>query len=470
MNQRSRYVAAIVFSAVMGFSEVSVADTTAELEELKRTVNRQERVIQQLTEKLGQLEARVGEGPVPASVSQKRVSLAAEELAALPATAGQKGDGQLPLEIGGYIDFGYINAAGSGTTSTTALQINSRGDNLADVGLDGDSSFLINDVDLDFKAHVSQSLDAVASLDFLPRNLSFTTSGGTAQTDSAEVRMAYVVYAPFSEPSSLTDMLFGDLRLSLGKFESPIGFEYRYNKSPDRVNISRALPAVWTTGYPVGIRARGNLLQGPLSHFHNSLLTYNVVLANADPFISSLSDGDRDTNSNRTIMGRLSYGLDIVGGFFETGVSLLQGARIGQGDNKTETSSIDLDGRFEWGPLTLRAEYAFLNQDRPRTGGSAAVFSGFGLEGFYTLERPHGLPAWIPMTSLTPFYRYDVRDANTTPATGSDTVQLVKRHTFALRYTARPGSILKAEYQLVGEAEDASVNDNVFLASFVQQF
>ena len=34
----------------------------------------------------------------------------------------------------------------------------------------------------------------------------------------------------------------------------------------------------------------------------------------------------------------------------------------------------------------------------------------------------------------------------------------------------KPDRMLKAEYQMVGEAEGADVDDNAFLMSFVQEF
>lgn len=458
--------------------EASQARDDTEIEKLKRKATEQETLIQQqqatlqqLAAKLATLEAKVEGRPIPPLVETERVGLETEELAALPPEMAQKGPGRLPLEIGGYIDVGYVDAAGGGTVSTGTLHVNSRADTLSSLGLDGDSSFLINEVNVDLKAHVSEFLDAVASFDFLPRTLSFTTSGGTAQTDSMEVDLAYVVCAPpLPEPSPLTDSLFGDLRLWLGKFESPWGIEYRVNESPDRVNISRSMMSVYWTGYPVGIKARGKLLKGLLGEFRNSALTYNLALTNAEPWISTLADVDRAGSKRRTIMGRLSYGLDALGGFAETGVSLASGARINQGDEKTETESLGLDARMEWGPLTLRAEYDDSDLDRPRTGGSAATFSHWYLEGFYELRRPQWLPPRIPWVSLTPYYRYDTRDFNSTPAVGAATTQEVKRHTFALNYRLWPKSILKGEYQLVGEAEEASVNDNAFLMSFVQEF
>ena len=473
----SGYSAAALVVVMVGFAEAGGADNTADVDELKRTVNRQERVIQQLTEKVAQLESRMGgTPPPPPAASQHRVGLEGEELAALPADVVQPGATVPPVTWGGYIDVGYVNPSGSGTVSTSALQVNSRGDNLSTLGLDGDSSFLVNEINLDLTANPTSRVEAVTNLAFLPRKLSITSSGGSAFTDAFEVNLAYLAYEPFpKEAGPLADALFGDLKLYVGKFDSPIGIEYRYNKAPDRTNISRSMMSIYWTGYPVGLKARGKLFKSLLDEFRHSVLTYNIALTNAEPWVTQLIDVDRATNSRRTIMGRLSYGLDVFpGAFFESGVSLAYGARINQGDNHTLSDSIDLDSRLEWGPLTLRAEYDYSDLDRPRSGGTsatAAKFSHIYLESFYELHRPRWIPGWVPLTSLTPYYRYDTRNFNSFPAIGAATTLLqVQRHTFALRYLMKPDRMLKAEYQMVGEAEGADVDDNAFLMSFVQQF
>ena len=459
---------------------VAMANETTELERLKERLSHQEVVIQQqqatiqqLLEKMQAFEVRLGGGHAAPPASGARVNLEAEDLAALPPDVIQQPAGSLPVKLGGYIDVGYVDPAGSGRTSTGALQVNSRADNLATLGLDGDSSFLVNEVNLDVVARPTPQAEAVANVAFLPRKLTITSTGGSAFTDAFEVNEAYLAYQPFPEGSGpVIDNLFGDLKLSLGKFESPMGIEYRFNKAPDRVNISRSMMSIYWTGYPVGIKARGKLFKDPLSEFRNSLLSYTLALANGEPWISRLADMDRATNSKRTVMGRLAYGLDVLpGAFLESGVSLAHGPRINQGDNNTTADSIDVDARLEWGPLTVRAEYDYSNLDRPRTGGTAATFSHLYLEGFYEIPKPGWWPRLIPLASLTPYYRYDTRNFNVTAVTGGlPTLQEVKRHTFALRYLLTTGRMLKAEYQLVGEAENASTNDNAFLASFVQAF
>ena len=471
-----------VFAALL-LPAVSEANERGELETLKRKVDQQDAVVQrqqatvqQLMDQLAQLAAKVDVRPAPPPATQARVNLEGAELASLPAELVQTGGGPLPVHIGGYIDVGYVDPSGSGTVSTSALQVTSRGDTLSSLGLDGDSSLLVNELNVDLRATPTPRAEAVANLAFLPRKLTITSSGGSAFTDAFEVNLAYLAYAPFpQEAGPLIDNLFGDMKLSVGKFESPMGIEYRDNKASDRVNISRSMMSIYWTGYPIGIKARGTLFKRALNEFRHSIVTYNLALTNTEPWVTNVVDGDRATNSRRTVMGRLAYGLELFpGAFFETGTSLAYGARINQGDNHTLADSIDVDGRLEWGPLTLRAEYDFSDLDRPRSGGSsatAAKFSHLYLEGYCEWRRPHWVPTWVPLVSLTPYYRYDTRNLNSFPAVGvATTLTQVQRHTLALRYLMAPGRMLKTEYQLVGEAEGAAVDAIAFLMSFVQQF
>lgn len=457
------------------------ADQSTEIMELKRTsaeqeetIKRQEQTIQQLLERMSQLEARVGQPPQAVSAPSQHVNLQEEELPAIAPGAAEK---KFPiLEWGGYIDVGYIDQAGEGSIASSSIKVNSRGDTLTTLGLDGDSSLLVNEINLDLNAHVSERSDVIISFDLLPRDLGLTTSRGTAASDDVDLNLAYFVYAPDLKPGPLVDALFGDLRLSLGKIESPMGFGYRLNKSPARVNISPAHMDVYTVGYPVGIRARGNLFQDKLKEFRNSIFTYNLVLANADPYVVSLGDGDIDDNNDRTIMGRLSYGLDALGGFFEMGTSLSHGGKMGQGDSGIDTQGFNVDTRLERGPLTLRAEFDYGDEDRSvlnttlASGGFGVLFKGLYGEGFYEFSRPASLPKWFPLVSLTPYYRYDTRHRVHTPRVGDLFLIDVKRHTFALRYIPAPGNIFKAEYQVNREAWGTQVNDDMFLMSFIREF
>lgn len=265
------------------------ADDTAAVEELRATVRQQGRFIQQLTEQLARLEAQLA-GALPAPASDRGpVSLEPEELSSMPSELARTAPPPR-VAFGGYVDIGYVEPSGSGTVSTSALQVNSRGDTLSTLGLDGDSSFLVNEVNLDARAAPAPGVEAVTNVALLPRKLSITSSGGSVFTDAFEVNQAYLAYEPFLEASGpVTEALFGDLKLSIGKFDSPMGLEYRYNKSPERVNISRSMMAIYWTGYPVGLKMRGKLFKEPLDAFRHSVLTYNLAVANGEPWVTHWS-------------------------------------------------------------------------------------------------------------------------------------------------------------------------------------
>lgn len=448
-------------------------DQTNEIAQLKAKINEQDSLIRQLVERVVHLENTVPASSAPAAPSAlNRVSLESEELGALPAGIVQKEPEKLPLKISGYIDMGYIDQSGKGTVSTSALHINSRADTLASVGLDGDSSYLVNEVNLNIKAGLSPKAEAVSNVSFLPRKLTFTATGGTALTDAVGVNLAYLAYRPFEEGNFWTDTLLGDLNVSIGKFDSPWGIEYRYNFSPDRVNISRSMMSIYWTGYPVGVKVRGKLLKEMLQRFQNSEFTYNFAVVNGEPWIASLVDMDRATSKRRTLVGRLSYGLDIFDGFFESGFSFANGARINQGDEGTNQYSLGADVRFERGPWTTRAEIDYSDLDAARNGSSQAIrFQHWYVESFYEISKPGLLPSWVPVVSLTPYYRYDRRYLTTLFSAVFPAVSVtnVGRNTLGLRYILRSGTMLKLEYELVSE-KGTKVNDDIFLASFVQEF
>jgi len=460
----------VVLNAKVSWGEVdqaTVEKMNKKIDAQAATIEQQQRTIQQLLDRMGQLESKIDARPSQKMASPSRVNLEDEEVASI---SPEQGESRFPiLEWGGYIDVGYIDQTGDGSSASSSIHVNSRGDTLSSIGLDGDSTFLVNEVNLNLKAHVSEQSDVIISFDILPRDFSITETQGTASTDDVELDLAYLVYSPKLKSNTINDALFGDLRLSIGKFESPLGIEYRVNNSPDRVNISSSHHAVYTTGYPLGLRARGNLFQDKLKEFHNSIFTYNFVVANAESFQPRHGDGDIDDNNGKTFMTRLSYGLDTLDGFFELGSSLSTGARISQGDNDVQTEQLVVDARFERGPLTLRGEYDYADEDR-KSNGKAVIFKGFYGEGYYVFNKPDWLPQWIPMASITPYYRFDTRDFISIPLEGSSSITDVKRHTYAFRYIPKSGNIIKVEYQDNVNSTGDSVDDNLLLMSFIREF
>ncbi|MEZ4754105.1 MAG: hypothetical protein R3A13_07325 [Bdellovibrionota bacterium] len=365
----------IPFSYAENNSELKMLQNkTAQQETL---INQQQKVIEELLERVSRIEQGHTDAPklketIPAprvkdtsSGSSTRVSLDEDELTSIQEISVE-GDQQYPiLEFNGYFDIGYADAGGDGSAaSSSSTQVNSRGDTVSSLDIGGSSSFLVNEIEFGLTAHLSESTDAIVRADLLPRNTDFESSGSDSSSDTAEIDVAYIAHALELPDNLLLNNLFGDLVLSAGKLESAMGIEYRYNRSPDRVNISRSHQSVYSTGYPVGVRARGQLFKEHLNQFHNSNITYNLILGNSDPFISS-ADDNLDSNNNRTFQGRTSYGVDLFGGMFETGFSLLHGARGAQPDTNQETDFIAADARYENGSSVWRLEWQTADEDAP---------------------------------------------------------------------------------------------------------
>ena len=451
------------------------AENGDEVSRLKEKTETQEKIIKKQQSLIDDLIRRVeqleNKSKAPTK-KRKRVDLYSDELTSL---SDVDKESTFPnIEFSGHIDLGYVDAQGDGTqTSAGSTYVNSRGDTLRDLDLNGSGSFLVNEIQFNLDAHITESTDVIVQVDVLPRELSITTDGGDASSDSVELDLAYLVHAMELPDNAFVNSLFGDMRLSLGKFESPIGIEYRYNNSPDRVNISRSHQSVYSVGYPVGVRIRANLFQENLAEFQNSILTYNLVFANSDPFTINTGDNDIDSNSNKVFMGRASYGLDVLNGFFEAGVSWMTGARFNQPDSNVKTDFIIYDARYEHGPAAIRFEYQDSSKDRPAPDQPLPFeidFDGLFVEAFYEFDAPSWWPAAVPLYSLTPYYRYDTRFFQATPLEGDPRVIDVSRHTVALRYMPYEGNMIKTEYQFNNNDGGPEIDEDLFLLSYVRGF
>jgi len=400
-----------------------------------------------------------------------RVNLDEDELTSLPhyMIDDASSEKHSNIEWGGYIDVGYVDISGSGAVSSDSIKINSRADNLEDIGLNGNSSFLVNEINFNVKAHIAGPTEAIISIDILPRDFTVDGSNGQSSTDGVEVDLAYVNYKPQLESSRLVDSTFNDLEISLGKFDSPLGIEYRINKSPQRVNISRSHQAQYTTGYPLGIKAKAKIAKNYLGQFRNSVLFYNLALTNSAPFLDKDYFGDVDNNNNSEIMGRFAYGLNMFEGYFETAFSFANGAGVLQKDSDAGLEFYLIDAQYNKGPLTLRVEHQAISKEAVSVTDMRKTFEAIYVEGFYEFDRPLWSPQWLPLVSFTPYYRYDTRDVTKIPFTEVESKIDVQRHTVAFKYVPLEGNIFKAEYQWNFE-DGVEVDDNLLLMSFIKEF
>ncbi len=196
---------------------------------------------------------------------------------------------RLKVELGGYLDLGFFAVQGNGSgvrrdlARTTgrypdllsswvlvgdplSTTINSRGD-VADLGdsrsirfdplhSEGRPTFLINALNLSFKAQIEDTWFLTMLVDFLPRDRAFA---GGAVGDFIDVKLASLRWQQrFS---------WGGLLVNAGKFDSLQGFEYRQQEAPQRLLAAVPLhlrPAARAQG--AGRSPRLDARAGPLGH------------------------------------------------------------------------------------------------------------------------------------------------------------------------------------------------------------
>lgn len=260
----------------------------------------------------------------------------------------------LPLagKLTGYVDVGFFATTGNGAGTRSDLvgtyfpeyagvvpgswvfmgdplstAVNSRGD-VADTGESraitfdpinsrGNSTFLVNAVNLTLFTGIGETGSATVSVDFVPRARDIGDVAGLFLGDYIDVKLAYGEWKPALERL--------DLALQAGKFDSVVGREYRVIEAPDRTGITPSLLCRYLCGRPIGVKARAT--------FSGSLVA-NVAVTNGSHFTESFSFHDEtDTNEFKTVAARVSYG--DKDGAWEVGASGAFGAQDVQGDNAT---------------------------------------------------------------------------------------------------------------------------------------
>ncbi|MGE3767670.1 MAG: outer membrane beta-barrel protein, partial [Kofleriaceae bacterium] len=282
----------------------------------------------------------------------------------------------LPLagKLTGYVDAGFFATTGNGAGTRSDLigqyfpeyigivpgswvfmgdplstQVNSRGD-VADTGESraitfdpinsrGNSTFLINAVNLTLFTGIGETGSATVSVDFVPRARDIGDVAGILVGDYIDVKLAYGEWKPALEKL--------DLALQAGKFDSVVGREYRVIEAPDRTGITPSLLCRYLCGRPIGVKARAT--------FAKSLIA-NVAVTNGSHFTEGFSFHDEtDTNEFKTVAGRLSYG--DKDGAWEVGASGAFGAQDVQGDNATYQWHVGADAHVDIADVEVTAEY-----------------------------------------------------------------------------------------------------------------
>jgi hypothetical protein len=394
------------------------------------------------------------------------------------------------VNVNGYVDIGFFIPEGNGSgivqDSGPAAQrrfpqytnqygwvfmgdllapaINTRGE-VADLGqfpgtdrFDGVDSngapgFIVNEVNLTLTAALAQNMLATASVNFVPR-----TGYDFRLGDFMDVDIAQLEYIPLQS---------GRLSIFAGKFDSVIGIEYRDRKSNQRFGITPSLIARYTTGTPVGIKARAKF-------FDNERVVLAVAGTNGSATTEQFHFYDEvDANAGKTISGRLSvkpFPFDL-----EFGGSGLYGAQDRALDSRDPLWFVGADMLGHFGGLDVKAQWLI-----GRGKGETDVI-------YEAPHRPYGLDLkngayleldWMITPLLGVMGRGEFRDAlvwlgNPAAPEGADRLYITKswRATFGVRAVVNEHVVVKAEYLYNGEyGQVPQIPNNVFTSSLVLMY
>lgn len=383
------------------------------------------------------------------------------------------------VRLGGSVDFGFFIPQGNGGSGVVqdvatlkglfpaeaakygwvffgdlyAPVVNSRGEP-ADMGQlpgverfdsirsRGAPSFIVNEATLLLDATLLPNLAAQVGLNFVPRSGQSFAFG-----DFFDLDIAQVEWVPFEA---------GHTSIFFGKFESVLGIEYRERRASQRFGITPSLIQRYTSGTPLGVKARTKLF--------DELVVVALALTNGTSVVEPFHFySEIDTNWAKTGSGRISlhpplpYELDL-----EVGASGLYG---GQDLSRLSTGEVwfyGFDARLTWRAVTLKAQWL------------QGFSRGSPDEGVYRLELNGGGYAevdWMIIPLVGVMGRAEYRDALVT--LGTERAYLTKgwRATLGARVVVSQGIIVKAEYLYNGEYGGVpDIPNNMFTSSAVFSF
>jgi hypothetical protein len=385
-----------------------------------------------------------------------------------------------PLTLMGYVDFGFADAGGDGTSFAPgdnrvpadygvdpfAPAVNSRGDVASidaggrvtngflprSVNIAGRPSFLLNAVNQDLRyqsPHVP--VMAFVRLQVLPR----WGGDGAGNVTPLYVEQAF---------GRITPIEGYELTLSGGKFDSVFGIEYLDNSSVFRTGITPSLFARYTTGTALGLKAFYRQQIPGLW----SAVSLNIAATNSSNFVEALQPTDASLTGVPVLSGRFGYELNLPRVQVKLGASALRGPRNDQFDRRGMMEMFGFDARLYVAGVSLSGEYVYVDEEEGAGGkqtgaGGYPIASEFYAMGFWTqaayaLTLPRGA-----LRAITPYARYERRHAwfeGFRPIT-------VARVTVGLRFELWRSLILKGELLLNQELAGAPTVDNDVLTTSV---
>lgn len=396
-----------------------------------------------------------------------------EDLDSSPTPAGS------PLVVTGYVDAGYVKAAGNGTSfrpgdtrvpadygvDPFATAVNARGDVAStdsrglftngflprSVGIGGTPSFLINTANVDFRYTASDVPVLVFTrVQLLPR------LEPTGDVTRVVMEQAFGRLAPLKG---------AELTISAGKFDSVFGIEYLDNQANFRVGITPSLLARYTTGQSVGAKVFYRYQIPALS----SAISFNAAATNSGTFVEALQGPDRSLTGTPVLSGRLGFERNLEKVSIKLGASGVSGPRNDQTDSAAQQALWGLDWRILVPTFTLSGELVNVSEGEgniagKQTGaGTFPVASSFHARGFW-VQAAEELPLPLLPVRLTVYGRYDHRHAYFhafIPVT-------VDRFTTGVNVGLGQSVQVKGEIVINRELEGApQVDNNVYTSSVV---
>lgn len=285
-------------------------------------------------------------------------------------------------------------------------------------------TFLVNSLNVSLFGQVGKSTLLNAKFDLVPRGRDVSDKEGLFLGDFVDVRLAYV--------EQRISRRWMDLSLFAGKFDSVIGFEYRSQEAPTRVEVTPSLICRYTCGYPLGIKAR--------ALFRDGLFGVNLALTNGTSFIELFPFHDElDSNKMKTGSGRLHIA-PMRG--VEVGVSGLYGAQDQQPDNSTVQWMYGVDFHLHRQNLVLRGEFV---QGRAR-GQTENISTPCDLAPCLQFKGAYGLAGYRITNIVMPYVRADWRNALHRNGASFVYISQLTRLTSGLNLALTQNLLLKAEY------------------------
>lgn len=387
------------------------------------------------------------------------------------------------LTFGAYLDVGFFFVQGDGSGVRTDLNqvvtgsegllrtwvfrgdplataINSRGE-AADLGASralgfdglqtrGRPTVLINALNLQLNTQLSDELSAFAMVDLLPRERTFTHF---ALGDFIDVKQAWLSWR--------RKLPVGTFTVWAGKVDSVLGYEYRFQESPQRLTITPSLLCRYTCGRALGVRAKGQ--------FASDRLEVLLAVTNGNNQLELMPwGGEGNFNLTPTVSGRVGVLLPVSHGL-EIATSAMLGVQERQADPTVLQFHVAAMARLDLGLVTFTAEGMF-GKAVGKTGSingtdvPCAAASCLDYRGAYLLVGVRATH-W-----LVPYARFDWRSG--TMRNGREWMyeSTRLRGTVGLRFEPVHRLQLKAEYVINRELVGPDFPDDIFTTSAVVSY